>query len=190
MKPAITLIVLLSFAPAAGSASGWNDYTLEIAPGFEIVRANTFQIGLATSDGWILVAPELLSDDPLGPMVAYAVTPDFIFTHHHGARPDRDNPPLREADPSRSFFFRVSRSDSSVTGPIPGAIWEAEHSDVESTLEWHEPENPNFWLPLLGSLMFLCLSLPFIAYQAWPVVLSLAVVLCALAYWRRRDVAA
>jgi hypothetical protein len=53
-----------------------------------------------------------------------------------------------------------------------------------TAVTWVEPENPNFWLPLFGDLMFLSFA---VLYWGWPIALAaLAAILLLLLYRRKR----
>jgi hypothetical protein len=144
--------------PLAAAGTGWNDYEVDIAPGFTVVRANTFEVCLGTSDGRILVCPSHPPGE-LGPLVGYVVTSDQIVTRHFGARLDPENPLLGEQDPSKELFFFVSRRTLEVVGPLSRA--EFDQSPLKPTGEpkWQAPHNPNFWRPLLGQLAFIGITL-------------------------------
>jgi hypothetical protein len=164
------------------SAQGWLDYELEIAPGFTVFRANSFDVCLGTPEGELLICPH---DYPglVGPLEAYAVTNDSIVTRHLGVRPNERNPAMPDGDPGKEFFFSVRRGDRSVSGPFTRSEWEKSGLPALSSFDWTHPRNPNFWLPLVGSLFFVGFA---VVYFGWPLLLLLA---AGFGFWlyRRRS---
>lgn len=167
---ALVLILLLPISLAF--ASGWNDYSLEIAPGFFVYRMNSFQICLGRPDGKLLICPE---DYPglVGPLSQYAVTENLIMTRHMGVRPNESNPTVPEGDPQKEYYFAVGRADHRVTGPLTRAEWAGRALPSLSSFEWVAPKNPNFWMPLVGNLTFLVFVLVF---EGWPFIIAALVV--------------
>jgi hypothetical protein len=179
----ITVTVLAAILTAPAHASGWHDYRLEIAPGFAVERMNSFEVCLAGPDGSLIICP----DDPpvFGPIVSYAVTADSILTRHLGAKPNERNLSMWDADPTTELYFRVNRSNLRVDGPYSRAAWQQAGLQSLSSVTWTEPKNPNFWIPLLGTVYFLFMA----AYVlVWPLVLLVILVVGGILLWvvRRR----
>lgn len=178
---ALLALSIVAFAIPA-SASGWNDYRLEIAPGFSVERMNSFEVCLAGREGLLLVCPD--PEHPsFGPLVAYAVRDDAILTRHLGARPDARNPSLWQADPSRKLFFFVRREDENVSGPLTRESWTRAGLPALASVRWEEPRNPNVWTPLLGDLLFLALAA---VHFGWP-LLGVALVASGAFWLHRRE---
>jgi hypothetical protein len=173
-KPFIATLMLL-LSPALAVASGWQDYTLTIAPGFTIERMNSFQVCLAGAEELLLVCPK----GEVGPIEEFAVTEDSIVTKNLGAKPAEGEPAKVQIDPAKEFFFLVRRADESITGPLTRVEWEKANLPNLSTLHWVRPSNPSFWTPLLGNLAFVGFIVSMVAI---PVVL---VVVIGLVFWRR-----
>jgi hypothetical protein len=154
---------LLAIVNISAMASGWNDYRLEIAPGFTIVRANSFDVCLLGADGTVIICP----DDPptFGPLTAYSLTKNEIITRHVGAKRSKLNPTMWDSDGTREFYFRVSRADERVEGPYTRAEWKVKELPELTSLNWTEPQNPNVVTPLFGRALFLTYSL---SYFLWP----------------------
>jgi len=125
------------------SAQGWLDYELEIAPGFTVFRANSFDVCLGTPEGALIICPH---DYPglVGPLVEYAVTSESIATRHEGVRPNERNPAMSDGDPDKEFFFSVRRGDQSISGPFTRSEWEKSGLPPLSSFDWKHPQNPNF----------------------------------------------
>jgi len=77
----------------------------------------------------------------------------------------------------------VRRTNSQVLGPFVPTEWKQSALPPISTVDWIAPKNPNFWLPLMGDLMFLAFVL---VYQGWPILLVLVLVISLLWFYRRR----
>jgi hypothetical protein len=154
---------LLTFLSTSAIASGWNDYTMNIAPGFAVSRMNSFEVCLTGSDHSIIICP----DDPptFGPLFAYAVTDRAIITRHFGATRSSANPAMWDADHKREFFFYVTRAGARVQGPYSAAEWEHAKLPALDNVSWKEPRNPNTWTPLVGNAMIAIIAL---SYIAWP----------------------
>tara|TARA_R110002096_G_scaffold96673_2_gene215694 strand:+ start:529 stop:1113 length:585 start_codon:yes stop_codon:yes gene_type:complete len=136
------LIVIIG--SQSSQAGGWGDYWLEIAPGFQIIRANGFDIGLGDEDGFVIYAPE--KGGKSGPISGYIVTPDRILLRTTGQKP-RNNFPgdtFVLADPSVEYFFIVDRSDEALRGPLTLPEFKADpHVALLSDLIWTIPTNPD-----------------------------------------------
>jgi len=169
--------LVLSCVPVS-LASGWNDYSLEIAPGFTVWRMNSFDVCLAGSNGTLLDCPDAWPGR-VGPLVEYAVGDAFIAMRHTGVRPEPRNPLLPGADPTKEWFFLVRRSTNEVIGPLDRPSFEADRRHP-SPLVWRTPRNPNFWRPLLGTLLFLAMSAVIVK---WPIAVLVAVPMIALFTW-------
>ena len=163
-----TLCAFLSPAFAC-LASGWNDYILDIGDGYKIVRASSFEVCL---DKGGPIHPEIFS----GPLCRYITTPKYIFTMN------RDISPL-----NRESYFVVTKGPDEVVGPLSSADF-AKRPEVASLgpLDWKSPRNPNFWAPLLGSLLFLVLAIPILAIKFFWIVIPVVVAILVLRNVRRR----
>lgn len=177
----LTLALLLAVGGVPGAlASGWNDYSLEIAPGFTIWRMNSFDVCLGATDGTLLDCPEGWPGH-VGPLVGYAVGEAYIATRHTGVKPNRRNPDLPDADPAVEWFFLVQRSTNEVIGPLDKAAFDKD-TRRPSSLDWRTPRNPNFWRPLRGMLLFLAMSAVILK---WPVAVLISVPTVAGFIWWR-----
>jgi len=186
MKLLVLALALIGSVGLPANASGWQDYELEIAPGFSVYRMNSFEVCLGSSEGQLLVCPSGFPD--VGPIVGYAVTAESILTRHEGVRPHPKNPTVPDGDPSKEFFFIVSRDTRAVTGPFDRGTLVSRSSALVDQIRWVAPHNPNFWRPLLGDLIFLSFTL---LLFGWPI--GVLVFLFLLGWWwlrRRRRAAA
>jgi len=145
--------------PSPATAAGWHDYELQIAPGYTVHRANSMDIALCDNNGYAPVP----TDTTTGPLVGYVVTPNHIFTHHHGRklRNAFQGDTFEEVDPTRGIYFIVDRGTNQVIGPLSlqsfrkrPAVQTATLNNA-SAINWQVPRNPNILLPMLGSAMFL-----------------------------------
>ena len=140
-------------------ASGWNDFSLTIAPGYEIARCKTFDVGLVDANSSFIYFPE--HGGKSGPISAYIVSPTHIFLRTTGQK--RRNKFAGDtyvyADSSIEYYFVVDRSDNSLVGPLTAAEFSADPNG--STLgnpNWITPKNPHPELAYAGQLMFLAIT--------------------------------
>ena len=91
-----------------------------------------------------------------------------------------------QSDPTKEFFFLVSRRDQQVTGPLTRAAWEQSSLPSLASLQWAAPHNPNFWTPLLANLFFLTFAAVYLRWAMLLVVLVAAVVAFSLSRLRKR----
>jgi hypothetical protein len=118
------------------------------------------------------------------------VTEDAIITKHQGSKPYERNSSMWQGDPTKEFFFLVSRRDQQVTGPLTRAAWEQSSLPSFASLQWATPHNPNFWAPLLGNLALLTFAAIYLRWPMFLVVVVAAVVAFSLLRLRRRRAAA
>ncbi len=100
--------------------------------------------------------------DKVGPIAGYSTTPKFVFTKNIGRKPYKRFQGDEDVDPTKEFFFIIYKEKNKVIGPLSGTQFYSrpEVSNL-SPLDWKTPKNPNFWLPLLGNLMFLAFIIVF-----------------------------
>jgi hypothetical protein len=213
MRYVLTVIIaflVVAFCPGLASAQGWNDYQLQVDPGFEIVRANSLDVDLCRSGGSLVY---FHGDFPgVGPISGYVVTPTHIFTRHQGRVPRNlfAGDTFENVDPSKTFYFVVDKAAANTPGKfgfgskvtIDGVPQDdGRPKDVfgpfdEQTflrqlavqasvpITWIEPSNPNVVTPIAGSLMFLAISA---VVLGWPILLIILVVVVGYVLWRRRS---
>jgi phosphate/sulfate permease len=174
------LVTTLLLHCGVSFASGWNDYSLEIAPGFWVYRMNSFEVCLGKTDGKLLICPDEYPGI-VGPLIEYAITNELIITRHVGVRPNESNPTMSDGDPTKEYYFATARADHRVVGPLTRAAWEQSKLPNLTSLQWVTPENPNFWVPFIGNVTFLLFALVF---WGWPVIV--AAVLLAISVWLYR----
>ncbi len=177
------LVLVLSTLILVGSANatGWNDYHLDIAPGFSVWRMNSFEVCLGTPDGGLLCPNDY--PDQVGPLVEYAVTDEAIFTRRYGVQPHLKNPAMLTGDPDKEFFFRIGRADLNKISPLTSDAWEEQGLPDLMSLKWDYPRNPNFWAPLLGTLFVLGFML---VYYGWPFLLFASIGFACWAYRKKK----
>jgi len=165
IKLAIGIAVLL--IPLVGNSSGWNDYILDIGDGFRIVRTNSFDKGL---DGPNRIRIFHHNYPEIGPLVRYYKDSKNVFVKTIGWKYRNlfEGDSFKEHDFSKEYYFIVSVLDSSVEGPYLKSQFETEAKNLGfGSIDWVKPKNPNFWTPLLGTLMFLAIAIPFLFIKYW-----------------------
>lgn len=148
-RTALTIVfAILILGPDSTQAAGMSDYWLEIAPGYYIVRANGFEIGLGDADGSVIYSPHSHSGGQAGPVTGYIVAPRHIFLRTTGqkARNAFSGNTLLFADPSVEYFFVVDRSDNALDGPLTLDEFNADPNVASlSSVDWKIPANPHPW---------------------------------------------
>jgi hypothetical protein len=205
----IMALLVVVIGPRSVLASGWNDFSLRIDPGFMIVRASDIDIVLCRTDGSLVYNHD---DYPgVGPISGYVVSPSHIFARHHGRVPRGRfaGDTFENVDTSRTFYFVVEKASAAtpgkfgfaarvttdgvrqddgrpqgVFGPFDEqAFLRQTVGQVSAPFHWIEPSNPNVMKPIVGSLMFLVISA---VVLGWPIVLIFAVIVVGYILWRRR----
>lgn len=179
MKRLMTISVFLLSAGAC-PATGWNDYQRDIGDGYSIFRANSFDLGISYKNG-VLINPDAFKE--IGPVYGYFMTADYLFARAYGRkiRNLSERVTTEETDASKQFYFVLKKGGNEITGPLSLVDFEAnavvrEHSPVR----WQPPRNPNFWLPLLGNLMFLAIAIPILAAKFFWITIP---VFLAIMFW-------
>ena len=167
-------------------ASGWNDYRLSIGDGYTIFRSNSLDISVGKENGWLILYPQ--DYEGVGPVRAYQIKEDYILTKNAGRYPRNlfEEDTFEEIDYEREFFFLIPKSTDEPLGPFTGEAFAEvlKEKGIENE-KWIRPENPNFWTPLLGSLMFLGISIPFLAIRYFYVTIPM-IILVIWAYRKLR----
>jgi hypothetical protein len=181
MRRAVTTSILLLSAFAC-FASGWRDYTLDIGDGYYIFRANSMDVCVGKADHGLILYPDKFAN--VGPVVRYITTPQHILTRNLGRKSRNlfQGDTFQDVDPSQTFFFVISKGTDEIVGPLsedeftgrPEVAslgqpnWQTPGDSRAASLgqlNWQTPKNPNFWLPLLGGLMFLAFAIPILAVK-------------------------
>lgn len=153
-------------------ASGWGDYRLDIAPGYTIIRNNSFEVGLTNNS--VVYFPK--RGGRSGPISGYTVSPTHIFFRTTGQKPrnkftgDR----IILADTAIEYFFVVDRSNGSLVGPLTAAEFSADPN--ASTLvspNWiaiEQPQSERIFFTIaavmVGGLIVLVGLVIFVVYRA------------------------
>jgi hypothetical protein len=162
----ITVILAFLFLSGSVHASGWNDYSLDIGDGYMVFRANSMDVCIGQTGGSLILYPQ---DYPkVGPVIAYDMKPSFILTKNAGRvrRNQFEGDTFENVDYGSEWYFVIPKATNEPLGPF------AEESFMSilkekgiQDIEWVKPRNPNFWTPLLGSLMFIALAIPILAIK-------------------------
>jgi len=160
------LLAVVQLYSNSAHAVGMTDYRLEIAPGYQIIQANGFDIGLANADGDPIYSP--IHGGKSGPITGYIVAPRHIFLRTTGQK-ERNHFPgdtLVEADPTIEYFFVLHRPVNELRGPLTLDEFNADR-DVAllPNVNWVVPRNPH-----PGRLHWFFYVYVF-AYLALPVIL-------------------
>lgn len=185
----LTVIPILIFH-STSFASGWNDYKLDIGDGFSIVRANSLEVVLVSSDNTITLYPG--DYEGVGPIVAYSMKKDYIFTKNAGRykRNLFEGDTFEDIDYDKKFFFIVDKKNENIDGPLT----EKQFSFMVQKLgdfkvKWKKPRNPNFLVSLIGTLIFLFMSFFILVWKSYYVflpILGLGIIVIAVLFKKRR----
>lgn len=181
MKASIAAMLLLF--SIAGHASGWHDFELDIGEGYSIFRANTFDISLSRN-GQIIVSHYDFNE--IGPIVGYFKNSAHILLKAAGWKPRKlfPNDDFKDIDFSKSLYFVVRVQDGKVEGPLSEEEFDKNPSVIAiGNFEWTKPKNPNFWLPVLGTLFFILVSIPILYVKYWHISVPITVL---IGYWWMR----
>ncbi len=186
MKRFIASLIFFAFVPVI-HAQGWLDYKLEIGDGYAIWRNNSMDISVANSTDTLLIGPG--ENDAIGPVVEYSTTERFIFTKNLGKKPRNlfTADTLQEVDIAQEFYFILIKGPDTVIGPLTQQEFES-RPEVQSIspIKWKSPENPNFWLPVLGTLYFLLLVIPFLVIKYFWITIPTVAVICFMIRRQRK----
>lgn len=176
---AVMLVILLSASVCL--ASGWHDYTLDIGDGYIVFRANSMDVCIGRAGGSLILCPR--DHDKVGPVVNYINTPDYILTMNLGRTPRNlfAGDTLEDVDSSQVLFFVIVKANDEVRGPFLADEF-SQRTEVIGLgqLDWQTPENPDFWTPLLGNLMFLAFIIRILAIEFFWITIPLIVAMALL----------
>jgi len=172
----VTAILAVLLSASVCLASGWNDFTLDIGDGYTVVRCNSMDVCIGKSDHSLILYPR--NHDKVGPVVRYISTPNYILTKNLGRTPRNlfEGDTFQNVDPSQEHFFVIVKANDEVLGPFSEEDF-SKRPEVASLgkLDWQIPKNPNFWLPLFGSLMFLAIAIPILAIKFFWITIPLII---------------
>lgn len=156
----LAVLMAIATSPQAALATGWNDFSLVVAPGYEIVRANAFDVGLwDTTKGAPIYIPR--DGSKKGPITGYFVSPTCIFLKTTGQRPRNlfRGDTYVDADSSIEYFFIVDRSTNACRGPLTLSELEADAAVASAwPLKWMAPKHPHPERARASQLMFLAFT--------------------------------
>ena len=184
----ITIMLAVLLTTLVCHAVGWNDFTLDIGDGYNVFRANSMDVCIGKADRSLILYPR--DHDKVGPVVRYITTPDYILTKNFGRIPRNlfEGDTFQNVDPSQEYFFVIAKANDEVLGPfLEDEFMKRPEVTSLGDLDWLIPKNPNFWLPLFGSLMFLVIAIPILAIKFfWITVLMIVAVLLLIRHIRKK----
>lgn len=187
MRVLLAAVVWLAVVPSLAWATGWLDYELELDDGYAIVRANAFDVML-THNETVLISHH---DFPqIGPITQYAQQQGhalFVQTAGWSPRHLFEGDTFKEVDLTQQFYFIVTGETPAIEGPLNDAAFNAHPLVVASApLSWGRPKNPHVWRPLLGTLVFVALSIPILYMKYALVTVPVTLLLIGLLVRRRK----
>lgn len=145
----ILLTVLLQSEHAR--STGWNDYELEIDGGFSILRPYSGCHGLVAPNGQVILTTEELGG--VSQFVGWSATTTHIFLEcERGSM-------TRTASNPTALYLIVDQSSHAASKLLTLHEFEKDPAVVSAVAHnWKSVRNPNFFLPLIGAVCFLILS--------------------------------
>lgn len=160
-------------------ASGWNDYSLDIGDGYMVFRANSMDVCIGRTDGRLILYPQNYHAK-VGPVIAYDMKNEFILTKNAGRVPRNlfEGDTFENVDYGKEWYFLIPKATNEPLGPYTKiAFFEVLKEKGIQNVEWIRPKNPNFWTPLLGSLMFIAIAIPILAIKFFYVSIPLLILI-------------
>ena len=186
MRVLLAVVAGLGVVPSFAWATGWLDYELDLDHGYSIVRANAFDIMLTHHEA-ILISHY---DFPqIGPITDYVQQGSTLFVRAAGwsARHLFEGDMFKEVDRTQQFYFIVTGETPTIEGPLNDAAFHAHPLVVASApIAWRRPQNPHVWRPLLGTLLFVALSIPIVCMKYALVTVPVTLLLIGLLVRRRK----
>jgi hypothetical protein len=176
----IAYILTVLLIASASYATGWNDFELDIGDGYNIYRANSFDVGIAHSNHVLIGSGDY---SVIGPVYGYYVTNDLIFARAYGnkKRNHFEGDTYKLADYSNQYYFILRKGVDEITGPLSLKNFQKDPIvQNHSPILWIPPRNPNVLLPLFGSLMFLAFAIPILAIKYFWVTIPLLAIITLL----------
>lgn len=121
---------------------------------------------IGKSDTSLILCPSDFNN--VGPVIKYITTAKYIFTINNGRKPRNEfiGDTFENIDTSKEFYFLITKETDNIIGPMSKIEFEKQPAVTSlAPLEWKTPTNPNFWLPFLGGIIFLALSVPILAVK-------------------------
>ncbi len=170
---------LLGFLSSGVSASGWNDFNVDIGQGFEISKTSALQVCIGKTNGALLVCP--FKGDEFGPVSGYAFTKDNLLVKTYGAMPHPKAPEILTSDKEKDFYFLINKRSYEVIGPITSDQFYS-RLEVPAQVVWERPENPNILGPVFGTLLFLVIAA---LVFGWPLIVVLFILWMLLVFRKK-----
>jgi hypothetical protein len=175
---ALYLVLSLFCTCSILKATGWNDYTLDLGDGYTVFRANSLDVCIGKDDGSLILYPRKYED--VGPVVAYQMKEDYILAKTAGRtlRNLFEGDAFENVDYEREFFFLIPKATDEALGPFAEAAFADALKDKRiEDVSWIRSQNPDFWTPLLGRLMFLAIAIPILAIRYFYITVSMIVLI-------------
>lgn len=161
-------------------ATGWNDYSLDIGDGYMVFRANSMDVSIGkVAGGGLILYPDDYEEE-VGPVVAYEMKNEYILTKNAGriSRNLFEGDTFENVDYSQEWYFLIPKTTDKPLGPYEeGEFLGILKEKGINNLDWVRPENPNFWTPLLGGLMFIAIAIPILAIKFFYISIPLFILM-------------
>jgi uncharacterized membrane protein len=170
----ILAILTLIFISGSVHAAGWNDYSLDIGDGYMVFRANSMDVSIGQTGGSLILYPQDYAG--VGPVIAYDMKDNFILTKNAGSVPRNlfEGDTFENIDQGREWYFVIPKATNEPLGPYTKeAFMNVLREKTIQNVDWVEPRNPNFWTPVLGSLIFIAIAIPILAIKFFYVSIPL-----------------
>ena len=146
-------------------AVGWTDYTLDIGDGYTVFRANRLEVCIGKKDSGVLILVPM-DYKSVGPVVGYDMRRDYLLAKNAGRVPRNkfEGDRMQNPDPEQEWYFLIPKATDQPLGPyLKEEFLELLRKKNLKEPEWIRPKNPDTWLPVLGSLLFVVMAIPLLA---------------------------
>jgi hypothetical protein len=181
MKQLLALITILLISLTNISAAGWSDYELDIGDGYSIIRSNDVDVDIGKKNGSLIEIPDMGKN--VGPIVKYITTPKYIFTKNLGRKKRNayKGDTLENVDTTKVFYFIIVKKSNNVIGPFSKKEFlKRQEVSSQSKLDWKTPANPNLFIPLIGTILFILIAIPVLLIKYYWITIPVAIGLVML----------
>lgn len=161
----IMIFFAFTFSIQITDSSGWNDYTRELDFRFSVTKVNSIETVVQSKNGSTTL-DDFTYLDYVGPVVKYFQNSEYtLFQCKY-----RKTSYVSDSFHDKKYLYIIASSKS---GDISRVLKEARFFDFVKlnnlVVNWTKLSNPNFLLPMIGSLIFVVISIPYIFVELWPV---------------------
>lgn len=169
---------MFAFTLQTTNSAGWNDFTCELDFGFSITKVNSMETVIQSQNG-STTPDDFTYLEYVGPVVKYFQNSKYtVFQCQY-----RKTSYVSDSFHEGKYLYLIASSKS---GDISRILKQANFYDFvkqnDLVVKWIKFGNPNFLLAILGSLIFLLYSIPYIFVETLPFSFMLLILLSIVIY--------